>query len=232
MRGKCASMAVFLSSLSGFTYDIAVRSGSGALNTTSKRPTRMVLQTLKIILCAALIFFCGAVPCSSARKTSPVLLVKVSFLLNFMKFTEWPASVFPPADQPLLLAVLGESPVATQIKQSLEGQLVSDRTIQVATYANLPAWRQARTMPHALFVSESISRQWTEVLALLVSHPVLTMADFPNFCAQGGMLNLVPHGDTIHFEANPGAAKKASLSLNAQMLQLAEIIPTKKEMAP
>lgn len=164
----------------------------------------------------------------SAQEAEPVLLVKVSFLLNFLKFTQWPPNSFPVADQELALVVLGESPIARQIKKNLEGHLIRDKPVQVTVYASVQHWREAPTMPHALFVSQEMSSQWAEISAFLAAAPVLTMADFPDFCAQGGILNLVRDGDTIRFEANPEAAKKISLALNAQMLQLAKIVTTQR----
>lgn len=164
-----------------------------------------------------------------------MLLIKVSFLLNFLKFTQWPANAFSTPEQPLVLAVIGETSLATQIKTSLEGQLVQDKPVQVTIYANVRLWQQARQdrkLLHALFISGDMSRYWTEISTFLAADPVLTMADFPDFCAQGGMLNLVRAEDKIRFEANIEAARKASLTLNAQMLQLAEIVPTQRSQEP
>lgn len=194
-----------------------------------------MVTTLKffiIIFLIALLQFTVAVRPLCAEEQESVLVIKVSFLLNFLKFTQWPPSAFPTPDQQLVLVVIGDTPMAMQIKENLEGQLIQDKTVQVVVYADVRLWRQAGAMPHALFVSQNMSRQWPEILALVAAAPVLTMADFPDFCAQGGILNLVRDGDSIRFEANPEAAKKVSLRLNAQMLQLAEIVSTQRNHLP
>lgn len=190
------------------------------------------LKYLKILLLIVLLQFPLAAPSASAGEPESALLIKVSFLLNFLKFTQWPPGSFPAADQELLLAVLGEDPMAALVKKTLEGRLIKDKPIKVSVYANVQLWQQAGKVPHALFVSHDMFRQWTDISAALATAPVLTMADFPDFCAQGGILNLVRDGDSIRFEANPEAARKASLTLNAQMLQLAEIVSTQKNEKP
>ena len=190
------------------------------------------LKFFILIFFVALLQFQIAVRPLFAEEPEPVLLIKVSFLLNFLKFTQWPANVFPMPGQPLILDVIGDTPMAAQIKKNLEGQLIRDKAMQVAIYTNIHLWQQAqqgRKPPHAVFISSDVSRSWREISAVLVAAPVLTMADFPGFCAQGGILNLVRDEDKIRFEANVDAAQKASLTLNAQMLQLAEIVATEKD---
>lgn len=191
------------------------------------------LKLFIIIIFVALLQLPLAIRPLAAGEPEPALLVKVSFLLNFLRLTQWPPNAFQKPDQQLDLAVIGNTPIAAQIKKSLEGQLVKDnKTVQVTVYPDLQLWQQTGKMPHALFLSNDMAKQWAEILPLLATAPVLTMADFPDFCAQGGVLNLVRDGDRIRFEANPEAAKKASLTLNAQMLQLAEIVSTQRNQTP
>lgn len=184
------------------------------------------LKFLRAIFLVALLQLTVAVPLLPAREPESALLIKTSFLLNFLKFTQWPPSAFPVADQKLVLAVLGESPIAAKIKTHLDGRPIRNKPVQVILYADVQLWQQARKMPHALFVTQDMAGQWSEILVHVTAAPVLTMADFSGFCAQGGILNLVRDGDSIGFEANPEAAKKVSLMLNAQMLHLAELVST------
>ncbi|MGI6656676.1 MAG: YfiR family protein [Desulfobulbus sp.] len=162
------------------------------------------------------------------EEPSPELLVKASFLLNFMRFTEWPTPVLHSAGQYLHLVVLGDVPLARMIRESLNGQRVNRQTVRVTIQPTLEAWQNTGRMPQALFVTEPMRRHWRKIAPTLVDQPVLTMADSPGFCSQNGMLNLFAQGATIRFEANPDAAKRASLFLSAQMLNLAVITATEE----
>lgn len=184
---------------------------------------------LKIILCVVLVLHLSTAPCPAAGDPETVLEIKASFLLNFMKFTRWPSDKYPIADHEFNLAVLGNSTVGAQIKKSLDGQFVNGLPVRVSIYANLQPLRQTRIMPHAVFITETMAQQWPQIATIVAGQPVLTMADFPDFCAQGGMLNMVRKEDRIHFEANPDAARNAYLKLDAQLLRLANIVLTRKE---
>ena len=56
--------------------------------------------------------------------------IKVAFPFNFAKFVEWPATVFPDANAPLQLCIIGEGPFAEALSV-LEGQLAQGRAIAV-----------------------------------------------------------------------------------------------------
>ncbi|NLZ18151.1 MAG: YfiR family protein [Desulfobulbaceae bacterium] len=185
---------------------------------------------LKIILCAMLMPLWGATSCLSAAGPEAILEIKASFLLNFMKFTRWPSDNLPIADHEFTLVVLGESPLSVQIKKDLDGQLIKGVPVRVSVYSNLQPLRQARIKPHAIFLTEGMAQHWPQIANIVAGQPVLTMADFSDFCAQGGMLNLVRKEDKIHFEANPEAANSAYLKLNAQLLRLAIIVSTPSEV--
>ena len=192
----------------------------------------MAQRLFTILCCVALMLLWNAVPRLQAQEPETVLEVKASFVLNFMRFTEWPPSEVAVAEQHYVLAVVGDTPLAAQIKKSLNGQLINNSPIEVIVYTDLPLLRRAHSMPHALFVTAAMSWQWPEIAQFVAASPVLTIADFPDFCAQGGMLTLVHKEESIGFEANPEAARSAYLLLNAQLLQLANIVSTRRESTP
>lgn len=76
--------------------------------------------------------------------------VKAAFVLNFIKFVEWPSSAFDSPEAPIVLSVLGNDPVAHSLA-SLDGRTVSGRRI---VFRKVPAL-SALERCHLLFVGAS-----------------------------------------------------------------------------
>ena len=50
---------------------------------------------------------------------------------------------------------------------------------------------------------------------------MLTLGDIPEFAQSGGMIGLKIEDSRVRFDVNLGAAQRAGLTLNSQMLKLA-----------
>src|SRR5204862_8308834 len=65
--------------------------------------------------------------------------VKAAFLYNFAKFVEWPAQSFPDAGTPIVIGVLGESPIGDELnrlkERRINGRSIAIRQIQSAAGA-------------------------------------------------------------------------------------------------
>jgi hypothetical protein len=153
------------------------------------------------------------------------LRLRAAFIHNFLKFAQWPADMAEKEHGELVLAVIGEGPIASTMKDFLDGKDVRGQRLRVRSFANVSSWYFSRSEPcHALFVAPVAKSEWGRLREELAGRPVLTIAEFPGFCTTGGMLNLFEHADRIRFEANPDAAGQAGLKLRAELLKLATIL--------
>src|SRR5262245_57445261 len=56
---------------------------------------------------------------------------KAVALYNFPKLVEWPATVFPNADSPIAICVLGDDSFAAELEQAVDGKKATTRKLAV-----------------------------------------------------------------------------------------------------
>jgi hypothetical protein len=145
--------------------------------------------------------------------------VKAAFVLNFMKFVEWPASAFPSAEAPVLLAVLGVDPVAASLP-SLHGKLVSGRPVVVRRVSDLGDLGECQV----IYVGASEQERLPEILRAVHARPTLVVADFEGFAGRGGTIGFIRRDDRIGFEVNEESARRAGLQVSAKLLYLGKSV--------
>lgn len=171
---------------------------------------------------------------AAAQETSAALetQVEAAFLVNFLRYTDWPPDRATPIDEPLVITVLGDRDMASALARLAEVvPPVRGRRIEVqrleypegadATVRASVSERLRRS--HLVFVHDT-REPVDAILGELSGQPVLTVSDQPGFVAEGGMLGLRRLGGRIVFEANPGAIRNARLVVSAKVLKLARIV--------
>lgn len=145
--------------------------------------------------------------------------VKAAFILNFIKFVEWPASAFPFPEDPILLSVVGKDPVGESI-EGLNGKTVSGRKVVVRKARDLASLERC----HILFVGASEKAALAPALGAVQRWPVLTIGDFEGFAGRGGTIGFIRQDNRVGFEINEAAARKAGLKVNAKLLYLGKSV--------
>lgn len=151
--------------------------------------------------------------------------VRAAYLLNFLRFTQWPQDV--PAEEPLDVAVLGAESLAAALRTLLrQPGAAGSRAVRVHHVRELSTARARRALRDAevVFVGGRGGHDPSRVLAQLRGRPVLTVGEGPDFARRGGMLGLVPQGSRIVFDANPVMIQASGLQLSAKVLKLARIV--------
>jgi hypothetical protein len=141
--------------------------------------------------------------------------VKAAFLFKFGGYVEWPESVFPHKDSPLIIGVAGADVLAGELSQIVAGRTLNGRPVTVRRVrAGEPL-----TNIHVLFVSRSEIGRLTELLAQ--AQPVLTVTDIDKGLAQGSIINFVVAENRVRFEVSLDAAKRNGLKIGAPLLSVA-----------
>ena len=161
----------------------------------------------------ALICWAGGEP-ASAQSVSEQS-VKAGFIYNFVKFTQWP-SAREGDRSPLQVCTPGSQPLDGQFAL-LQGRTIGSRSIDIRSNAPASEWRNCQV----LFLAETDAHRVESVLRSLGSAPVLALGDVPDFAQSGGMIGLKIEDSRVRFDVNLGAAQRAGLTLNSQMLKLA-----------
>lgn len=143
--------------------------------------------------------------------------VKAAFLMNFVKFVEWPASTFREPDSPISICILGEDPFGKALDQLIAGESVNGRKVTVE--------RVKRTPPkncQVLFLSRA-ERAIDKTLPSL-GPGVLTVGEGDNFVREGGMIGFIIENRRVRFDINRSAAEKAELKLSSKLLSVARSV--------
>jgi hypothetical protein len=175
---------------------------------------------MRVLCVLAVAAVCAVSPTSAqapAASAVPNSVVKAVFLLNFARFTEWPAGT---AGAPLTLCVLGDADVAA----SLDG-LVGDRPIngRDVSVARIETFRIVRSC-HLLYVPGDDQAKIAGALEAVLTLPVFTVGDGEFFARAGGVAAFLNEDGRTRFGINPDALNRAGLRVSSKMLGLARLI--------
>jgi hypothetical protein len=160
--------------------------------------------------------------------------VKAAYVLNFIKFTEWPADVFKDQGSPIDVCFLGESETEAVLKTMVRDAVVGGREIHVrrVVHAGDAEHRRGTSRReddrfrgcHVLYLDQSMEAQVASILEQIKGQDVLTISDMPDFVEHGGMLGLALRGDRIQFDANLKAIQRTRIKISSKVLKLAKVV--------
>ena len=145
--------------------------------------------------------------------------LKAAFVLNFIRYTDWPERLFAGPETPLALCVLGGD-TGTMALGGLAGKVVKGRLLQVRSVNSVDDARAC----HVLVVPETDLRRSIPILRALQQQPVLTISEADGFVDAGGMIGLIHSDNRLQFEVNLGVVQQAQLKASSQLLRLARNI--------
>jgi len=166
--------------------------------------------------------------------------VKAAFLLNFIKYSQWPREAFESSSSPIVLTVVGNDGLGNNLNEIVRrSEVIDGRAIELRrvnrplpdgqglfNQEELDAFNRRVREAHLLFIPLSERDNIRPILAAAEGGWTLTVSDAPRFCGRGGMLGLVLQEGRIAYEANPEEIKQASVTVSAKVLKLARIVKT------
>jgi hypothetical protein len=179
------------------------------------RPRAALLAALTAVLCLLL-------SAEQRADGQPVDAgqMKAVFVVNFLRFVEWPSANVAPAPAPLVVAVLGDRAFIDNLREYAATQSVSGHSIEVKAVEKPEDARGA----HVLFIGGSESANLPAILKIAETCALLTVGDTDGFGRSGVILNLYTVDSRVRIEANPGAATRTGLRLSAHLLRIARIV--------
>ena len=193
------------------------------------------LLVLLFAACASPSF--GAVPSGARAAARPPgeVEIEAAYLVNFLRYTQWPPAGFASPAAPYVVTVVGSEAAAASVRAvaaaagSIEGRAIEVRWMGDSRGSRAAPFdsaqdSQARALlrgSHLVFFHRSAGPVHPQVLTDLSRLPVLTVSDNDGFTSQGGMLGLVRQDRRIVFQANAGAIRNAGLLVSAKVLKLA-----------
>jgi hypothetical protein len=145
--------------------------------------------------------------------------VKAAYLLNFLKFVQWPASLAGASDS-IPICVLGHDPFGAALDRIVSGQRIDGKNVVVRRLSKVADADGCRL----LFIDSSQSGQLPMTMASLNDSPVLTVSDIPDFVSRGGIIQFVLRQERVRFEVNLLNAQRIGLILSSQLLNVASAV--------
>jgi uncharacterized protein DUF4154 len=167
---------------------------------------------------AAQFLSAGRAICADTSRTEYQL--KAAYLLNFLKFVEWPTDGPAAPQGKWVIGFVGDSPVGAELALMAEGKTVEGRGLLVKRLHPKDNPREC----DIIFVSASEEKHLAAILMGLQGSSVLTVADFDKFIERGGMIQFVTDGERIRMDVNLGATGRARLKVSSKLLALAQAV--------
>ena len=184
--------------------------------TTRFAAARFVLAVL--IVTAAMAW--SSAPVATQTVAEPAL--KAAFLINFARFTEWPADLRP-ATAPLRFCT-ADAAVVAALEAAVAGKTIAQRALVVSRVGDDATAAAAQPPCAVLYAGRVDSRRASELAAALRPASVLTVGDAPDFAASGGVIEFYVEARQLRFAINRAAADASKLKLGAPLLSLAKIV--------
>jgi hypothetical protein len=155
----------------------------------------------------------------AAAQTDREPALKAEFLLNFARFTDWPAEVLPGL-APLSICVAGDSAVADALAALVDDKTLAGRPLVVRMVIS------AASMPpcHILYVAAHRDAEDGALRAAFTQPAVLSISDEKFFARAGGIVELSVDDNKMQFAVNVDAVRRAGLHVSSRLLDLATIV--------
>lgn len=179
---------------------------------------------VRFLFLATLLLALDVRPCMAETLNNQI---KTAYVLNFVKFTEWPAGAL--ADGKVTLCVAGKNVLGGMLA-TLEGRKAGGHVLHVVEYHANTLLAGSKNTPKALdscqviFIGESEQHHYISLIKSFGDSPVLTISDIDDFAENGGGIWLGYRERKIIFEVNLASVQAANLRLPGQLLNLASYI--------
>ena len=145
--------------------------------------------------------------------------LRAAYVLNFIRYTDWPERAFHAPNAPLVVCTLGDHQGSAALA-GIAGKTIRGHTVQLRPVASADEAR----ICHVLFVSETEARRFVGTLRALQHLPILTVSEADSFVDAGGMIGLVHIDNRLQFEVNLDGVQQAQLKASSQLLRLARSV--------
>jgi hypothetical protein len=189
----------------------------------SLRRTCWRVQVLAWSLCLGL--WCELGVTSRAEGTLTEYQVKALFLLNFIKYVDWPSDALASSNAPITIGLCGESKLREALSSAVSGKGSASRMIVIRQIESTDDFSSCQI----LFISDSASSRMRGILDKAGALPILTVGEDNAFAQNGGIINFVLKNGNVRLEVDLAAARKAGLTIHSRLLAVADVVKGKAD---
>lgn len=162
-------------------------------------------------------------PATAFAQHDPATLerrVKAAFIYKFVGYVTWPDGTFSRPDTPVMIGVLGDELLATELAEVVATRTVDGRPIAVRRLTDT----LSLTGLHMLFVGRAEAAQLPALARASSAHPLLILSETEGSLNQGGMINFVVSEGRVKFDIALDATEKRGIRLSARLLTVARSV--------
>jgi hypothetical protein len=152
-----------------------------------------------------------------AQNTVSESAIKAAFLYKFAGFVEWPPATFQGPADPLMIGVLGNDAVASDLEQMVAGRGLDGRRLVARRLRD----GESLAGLHVLMLGATRETRLRE-LARSVPGPVLLVTEQDGGLSTGSVLNFETDEGKVRFSASITSAEARGLRLSARLLAVAQ----------
>jgi hypothetical protein len=191
---------------------------------TTYRRAKRVQPFARSTIIALLAWFLILARSATSLAVDPMTLgeyqIKAGFLFNFTRFVTWPEKTFATAASPIVICVVGDTPLTDPLIDVAAGKIVDGHSVSVK---HMKAGEDLRGC-NLLFISSSEQRHAVQILDSLKGLNVLTVGEDPGVARAGAIINFTIQENKVKLEINLDAAMHTSLKLSAKLIEVSRIV--------
>jgi hypothetical protein len=183
------------------------------MRSTARTRPRPLGPTCVLILGLVSIWIGGAAGQVQVARSEDI---KATFLYNFAKFVEWPASGGGDRPSRFRIEIVGRDPFDGRFDQLMIGKKMNNQPIEV-----VHSLADRSPMPvHIAFLAASEEKRLESLLSTYSREGVLTVSDIPDFTQRGGMIGFTTELGVVRFRINRVAVEQSRLRVSSRLLAL------------
>jgi hypothetical protein len=144
--------------------------------------------------------------------------LKAAFLVKFGNYVTWPDEAFPDERTPFVIGALGESAVASPLREIGKRKLEVQKHPLAVRIASKP---EELAGCHIVYLSDSLSADdRAAALRALAGKRILLVGDWTTFLAEGGVLQFVVESNRLAGYVNQKALRREGLKASSELLTI------------
>lgn len=176
----------------------------------------VVLKRFVISLVQMLLLSVVSAPSGMAQDSVEADVLKVAYVFNFAKLTQWPPTRLPSEVAPLVFCFEKDA-VRRSVIDGIADKKIGSRPVETRLFQGQPP-----PGCHVVFLGEDAA---TESIAAAVRYGetqnALTVSEAPGFLDRGGHIALFEEQERLRFNVNFVAVQANSLNISSKLLALA-----------
>jgi hypothetical protein len=159
----------------------------------------------------------------SVPQTLSEYQIKAGYLFNFTRFVEWPEKAFATTTSPIMICIVGNTPLTNTLSDTVVGKVVNGRAVSIKPVKATDELRGC----NLVFVSAAQVGGIERILRRAKDMSVLSVGEAPNFAQSGGMINFFVQDNKVKLELNLDAAARANLKISAKLIAVSRLVSTR-----